>query len=350
MIDCLIVGQGIAGSCVAHSMMRRGKSIRVFAAPSRYPSSQLAAAVLNPVTGRKWVKTWNADELIPMANSFYTEATATLGSKRDFIRERRILLCGDDAEIQEAFAVRTGDPLYQDVVATASDDLDVPLDNLSVYGTIRGALQLDMGEFIVDTRIYLKTHGMFVQEQLDINGLNFSDGTWTYQDEQYASVIFAEGQYGFDNPWFKWLPYAAVKGELIVCEIMGLDTEDIIKGSVTIVPLPDPRIYWIGSTYEWDNRDRSPSKEGLAELMQGLKDIVGDDFSVLTHSAGVRMAAKDRRPFVGVHPNHEHVGILNGLGTKGASLAPYCAEALIEHMLEGKPLPSEIDILRYWPR
>jgi glycine/D-amino acid oxidase-like deaminating enzyme len=43
-----------------------------------------------------------------------------------------------------------------------------------------------------------------------------------------------------------------------------------------------------------------------------------------------------------LHPQHKNLGIFNGLGSKGISLAPYWANHLVEHILEKKPLDSEV--------
>ena len=70
-------------------------------------------------------------------------------------------------------------------------------------------------------------------------------------------------------------------------------------------------------------------------------------YKVLDHQASVRPATIERRPFVGLHPNHKQVGILNGMGTKGCSLAPYFAKQLVDHLLYDKEISAEADIHRF---
>ena len=53
-------------------------------------------------------------------------------------------------------------------------------------------------------------------------------------------------------------------------------------------------------------------------------------YLTLEHFASIRPATLERRPFVGFHPVHSRIGILNGMGTKGCSLAPYFARQLVE--------------------
>jgi glycine/D-amino acid oxidase-like deaminating enzyme len=53
---------------------------------------------------------------------------------------------------------------------------------------------------------------------------------------------------------------------------------------------------------------------------------------------------------MGLHPEHPTLGIFNGLGTKGTSLAPAMAAQFVAHLLEDKPLWQEIDIKRFFNR
>jgi glycine/D-amino acid oxidase-like deaminating enzyme len=73
-------------------------------------------------------------------------------------------------------------------------------------------------------------------------------------------------------------------------------------------------------------------------------------YTVLGQQAGIRPSGKDRRPIMGLHPRHPALGLFNGLGTKGCSLAPYMAHLLTMHLLQGAPLPPETDIKRYFNR
>jgi glycine/D-amino acid oxidase-like deaminating enzyme len=41
------------------------------------------------------------------------------------------------------------------------------------------------------------------------------------------------------------------------------------------------------------------------------------------------------------------VGILNGMGTKGCSLAPYFAHQLVEFITKGNPIRPDADIRRF---
>ena len=70
-------------------------------------------------------------------------------------------------------------------------------------------------------------------------------------------------------------------------------------------------------------------------------------YKIIEKKAGIRPATKDRRPFVGFHPSNKKIGIINGLGSKGISLAPYCTKILIDNIFNNKNINKEINIKRY---
>ena len=69
-------------------------------------------------------------------------------------------------------------------------------------------------------------------------------------------------------------------------------------------------------------------------------------YEIVGHVAGVRPAVKDRRPLIGESPVKKNVFIFNGMGTKGALLAPYWAAHLASHLFDGQPVDSEVSLFR----
>ena len=89
-------------------------------------------------------------------------------------------------------------------------------------------------------------------------------------------------------------------------------------------------LFWIGSNYLWEfPDDNQPNNSGTqTELL--LKTWLKVPFKIADHKASVRPANIERRPFIGFHPAYKNIGILNGMGTKGCSLAPFFAKQLTE--------------------
>ncbi len=77
-----------------------------------------------------------------------------------------------------------------------------------------------------------------------------------------------------------------------------------------------------------------------------MKKVLKIDFEIVNHQAGIRPTVNDRRPLMGLHPQHPTLAVFNGLGTKGVMLAPYFAYQLYSFLELNKPLDVEVDIKR----
>jgi len=343
MTDCVIVGQGIGGTCLAHALIERGLNIKVFANPEGHTASVLAAGVINPVTGRRFVKTWKAEEILPLAKKRYREIGDKLGIS--CLTERRILHAIDNPAMEENWLLRTGDPHYNKYLGKVIQVSGNQLFKASSFGEIFGALQIDMEGVLKASADYFDELGI---RETKVFKQNMVDPADLAAELNTKHIVFAEGVHVRHNPLFNWLPNQVAKGEILICRIPDLKSADIIKSGLSIVPFRETDVYWIGSTYDWDNYDPTPSDTGRETLTRKLEKALHCPFEVLQHWAGLRPTAKDRRPFIGPHPDHPNIHLLNGLGTKGASLAVYSAEILADHIAINHPIPDEVNILRYY--
>ncbi|MGI8637516.1 MAG: NAD(P)/FAD-dependent oxidoreductase, partial [Segetibacter sp.] len=159
-------------------------------------------------------------------------------------------------------------------------------------------------------------------------------------------IIFCDGVNGINNRSFKNLPYSPNKGEAIIASIPGLNPNYIYKQGLSIVPWKED-LFWIGSTYEWKFKDLLPTEAFNEKVKMFLRNFLKIPFEIVDHIASVRPANMERRPFVGLHPKLTNVGILNGMGTKGCSLAPFFAKQLSDFLVDGKPISPEADVKRF---
>jgi glycine/D-amino acid oxidase-like deaminating enzyme len=172
------------------------------------------------------------------------------------------------------------------------------------------------------------------------------EGHIRYKDITASSIIFCDGIACADNPYFHLLPFAPNKGEIIWIECKDLPQSNIFKNGINLVPWKE-NIFWVGSSYEWEFEHDLPTEAFRQKTISQLTRWLKIPFTVIDHKASVRPATLERRPFVGFHPVHTSVGILNGMGTKGCSLSPFFAKQLVEHIVHDLPIQSDADILRY---
>jgi glycine/D-amino acid oxidase-like deaminating enzyme len=121
---------------------------------------------------------------------------------------------------------------------------------------------------------------------------------------------------------------------------------NIYKQGINLVPWQKD-LFWIGSTYEWDFIDTNPSPDFRKKVTDQLKHWLKVPFEIVDHIASERPANMERRPFVGLHPAMPSIGIFNGMGTKGCSLAPYFANEFTNHLVHGTSLTPLVDVGRF---
>ena len=78
-MNILIIGQGIAGSCLAWELKRRGAEFTVADRPIAETASRVAAGLVNPLTGRAFRPGWRQEECLAAAEAFYPETERELG-------------------------------------------------------------------------------------------------------------------------------------------------------------------------------------------------------------------------------------------------------------------------------
>jgi len=129
-------------------------------------------------------------------------------------------------------------------------------------------------------------------------------------------------------------------------EIPGFPDKHIYKKGYSLVPWKE-NIFWLGSTYLWefDNDDPTPGFYQFAK--NWLQLTVKMPFTIADHLAALRPATLERRPFIGLHPVHGAVGIFNGMGTKGCSLAPWFARQMVRLLVDNVPVQAEADVQRF---
>jgi glycine/D-amino acid oxidase-like deaminating enzyme len=191
-------------------------------------------------------------------------------------------------------------------------------------------------------RLGLLREERFLPAELVVNG----DGV-QYGDIEARRLVFCDGAAGFDSPYFSRLPFAPNKGEALIVEVPNLGMKDMVaKKGISLVPWRDD-LYWAGSSYEWSFDHSQPTELFRKRTEAVLGGWLKLPFRTLEHLAAVRPATLERRPFVGFHPAYPVIGILNGMGTKGCSLAPYFAHELVQHVLTGRPIRADADVGRF---
>ena len=186
----------------------------------------------------------------------------------------------------------------------------------------------------------------YIEAHFDYTDLKLVEGGVRWNNINAEKIIFCDGVNTMMNPYFKSLPFAPNKGEALIVEIKGLSAKHIYKNNLAIVPWKE-NLFWVGSSFEWDYTSTIPTEAFKQKTIESLNAILKIPYTITDHLVGIRPANTERRPFVGLHPIHTQIGICNGMGTKGCSLAPYFTHQLIEHIETNAPMNAEADVQRF---
>ncbi len=343
MLDFLIIGQGIAGSVLALQLLKSGQRIVVINNRQTNQASSAAAGIYNPITGKNMVKTWLADVLFPYLISFYKAAEQTLSAQ--FLHEKPMFRPFLTAQERTVWLTRALAVDYNTFVE-AVVDTDYHQKNMVVHHgglLLKQTGYLDVSCFLEATRAYLEVQGAYLEADFVHDQVRLHSDVH-YQHLKAHKLIFCEGPQAQQNPFFKGLSLRPVKGERLSVALQQ-PLEVIYNRSVFVLPQVANEAI-VGATYDWRDLSLAPTARARQSLEKKLRSRFQLSYTVLGQKAGIRPATFDRKPFIGLHPEHPQVGIFNGLGTKGVSLAPYWAQVFVEHLLWQRELPWEVQLNR----
>jgi hypothetical protein len=316
----LLVGQGIAGTVLAHHFLQANIPFQIWDSPKHFNSSYAAGGIFNPVTGRKLEKTWLADELFTYLFPFYQQLEITLGAR--FFYPMPLFRPFANSEMKQWLLERKSE-INHDFLDWSDDGV-----------WVKQAGWVDVASLLNHSKIYFEKRGIYAAK--------------TFQEadaQDFEAVIYCEGFHATQNPLWAKLPFLPAKGELIRFQSEEPSRDCILNKNGFILPLPDAA-FKVGATYRWDEFTQTPTESSREELQTKLASMGVSNYELLDTYVGVRPATQDRRPFVGMLSGDKR-GIFNGFGSKGVSLSPFFAKAFLQAILGEKELPTDVSIRRY---
>ena len=337
----LIIGQGLVGTWLAYFLQQRNISYAIVNDSSTASATKVASGVMNPVTGRRMVQTWMIEEVLNFAVDAYEAFQEKTNSK--IINKAPVVLIHPSQQMKDSFDYRMD---HDNVYLKYNNPLTWDSFFNMHYGTgeIDSCYWIDLLSFLEAGKKHFQDN--YIESNFDYNDLKLVEGGVRWNNINAEKIIFCDGVNTMMNPYFKTLPFAPNKGEALIVEIKGLTAKHIYKNNLAIVPWKE-NLFWVGSSFEWDYTSTIPSEAFKQKTINSLNAVLKIPYTITDHLVGIRPANTERRPFVGLHPIHTQIGICNGMGTKGCSLAPYFTHQLIEHIDHQKTIHAEADVQRF---
>jgi len=284
------------------------------------------------------------DELIPFVLAEYKSIGNELGI--NCISEKTIIDFFPSPQMRLAFLKRLEDDSSFLTIPRDENKWNAQFHYDFGFGIIEPCLLIDLHSLLSSFRKRLIADGNLVEDRFFLTELNTEKEGIVYKNIFAKHIIFCEGIEGFTNPYFMDLPFAPNKGEALIVEIPALPNGYIFKKGLSIVPWHEG-LFWVGSSYEWNFENDNPTKVFRNKAESALTEWLKSPIKIVDHLAAIRPAVLERRPFVGLHPIFHNIGILNGMGTKACSLAPYFAKQLASHLSAKTVIMPEVDVRRF---
>lgn len=217
-VDYLIIGQGICGTFLSWYLQKANRSFLIIDEARSNTASRVAAGIINPVTGRRIVKTWMIDELMPFTLEAYRELGAALDVEA--IEQKNIIDFFTTPQMKLAFHQRYAeDPQYLSIPTEQKKWKDHFNDDFG-FGEIDPCLLVNISGILSAYRLRLQDQ--LREESFDIQRLQVDQKIIRYKDITADAVIFCDGAASAQNHYFHLLPFALNKGEVLWIECKDL--------------------------------------------------------------------------------------------------------------------------------
>lgn len=344
--DYLIVGQGLAGSLIALNLGRRGKSCIVVDDGHKHAASKVAAGLINPITGRRHALSWRFLDCWNFLLKEYKYWESELEEKffypiplfRGFKNEMEQRLFEDKLQLGQYSEIELEYPVELPVLPG--------FQSKGAFYRLKQTGYVDQKGFIEAARKKFLQEGCLIEATWTESGFTRTGKGVSWRGFSADHIIFSQGYLNDANPFFGKLPFRNVKGEILDLKIDQRLEAPILNLGKWLLPLSGGR-FRAGATYDLNTLDQEPTSQGRNEILNGVSEMVDWEWDVENHRAGVRPALHDFKPVVGRHPWHGELIIFNGLGSKGALMAPLLANELADHLEEGTFLHPEADVDRF---
>ncbi|NND34760.1 MAG: FAD-binding oxidoreductase, partial [Saprospiraceae bacterium] len=219
-VDYIVVGQGLAGTLVCWMLEERGRKFVVFDQGHAGSSSNIAAGIINPVTGRRYVKSWMYDELLPTALACYSNMEMRLNVT--LLRQRNILRYLPDFKSENDWLSKSAKPGYHTyILSRAETEETSQLDLGGMWGEVTNSYQLDIGTLISSYRRHLREKSLLREQVFDSELLLKCRDTQTIYGLSFERIVFCEGHLVSNNRLFASDFLNPSKGEVLILRIPG---------------------------------------------------------------------------------------------------------------------------------
>ncbi|MGY8686488.1 MAG: FAD-dependent oxidoreductase, partial [Verrucomicrobiales bacterium] len=233
---------------------------------------------------------------------------------------------------------RLGDAVFENELMQGVPDLPGSLFHPPLHGVFRMRRSgfLRVNAWLEASKVWFREQGLYEYERALLPEECKPDGDTLW--------VFANGPWLLGLKAFDWLPMRYAHGDILTLSIPDLGEDArIFNGAGWLLPLGDG-LWRAGSTYEALPRPETvPSAEGRSKIETNVRVFLRCPYTVEEHVAAVRPVTLTRFPTMGRHPGKSYLAWFGGFSSKAVLTSPSYAQCFLNYVLDGKPLPAEVD-------
>lgn len=339
-VDALIIGHGMAGALLASSLINRGQKVLVIDQPSENSASNVAAGLINPVTGHRLNVTTDFDQYWTFAQARY-HALHKLYNTQVCRPIQQYRLIKNSGQL-DYFQRRKRKPNYQNYLGNyqARPSPKHPFNtDFGTYGfvEIKNSAMVNTRDLLKASKRYLLECNSYHSADFKHSHLAWHDAYIEYENIHTHRVIFCEGYRAIHNPWLNNLPFKLAKGEIVDIELEHpLDT--FLNWGNWLIPDETHNFARLGASYAWNDLSFKPDQTN--QLLTNLRKFTAYNGKIIGTRVGIRPTTQARIPFIGRVTSLSNSYCFNGFGSKGCLTIPYYAEMLADHIINDTPINS----------
>jgi glycine/D-amino acid oxidase-like deaminating enzyme len=345
MSKYLIVGQGLAGTLLAFSLLEKGEEVLIADDYKHASASRVAAGMWNPVTFKRLAASWLAKEMLEEMNITFRKLEEKLQTNFFHVLPvARIFNSIQDANFwdEKSDHPEVGRYLSSRTNKSVQENFISPFGNSEVNEC--GWLNVPL--FREAALHYFIQHENFIQEAVNENEVEFNGSKVLWKERAFDKIILCNG-IGV-NQWkgLEYLDLIPNHGQVLDLKIENLELDAIVNFGQFLLPFGNKK-FRLGATYNWNEVPDQPTEDAKELLISELKLRLDKNVVIESHKTGFRPTTRDRRPIVGFSKDREWLGVFGGLGSKGVLLAPYFSKLFASVLSEGVSIPREVSAARF---
>lgn len=344
-VDYIVVGLGIAGLSFCEKLLENNKSFIVFN-NAKESSSLISAGIINPLVLKRFTPVWNAHEHISTAFPFYKNLSEKLNI--EILEEFPMFRIFNNVEEQNNWMVASDKEELKNFLKPKIEKNTNPAINAPFgLGKVNQTGRVFSDVLIKKYSEFLLENDRLLSETFDYSLLSETEDSIHYKNISAKKIVFSEGAYVRNNPFFPKQLLIPNKGEFIVLKVPNLQFHAMLKSSIFIISLGND-LYKVGATYDREDSSYVTTSSAREELLNKFEKIITAPYEVVSQVAGIRPTTKDRRPLLGALKESNRKVFFSGLGTRGFISSPSLAHKLYNHLEHNEVLLREIDIKRHY--